>query len=110
MPERFFIDTTLLSDVSIQRKNAPSESYSFEMGKYIGQKSFFNELSRIQDAITHDQPLEIFTGEKIAFNSLSGSLAGTLYLQEVESAQSAFVGIAQKGLDMEIQVLTSRPT
>jgi hypothetical protein len=67
-------------------------------------KSFFNQLSRIQSEMIKDGKATLITGEEIDLNSAGGLLAVNIYMETLESAKEAMVGLARLGYKTENKV------
>jgi len=95
------------NQVKILQKDANvSKTYSFEFGNYLAQKSFYNEMSRIQTALVSEQPIKVGS-ETLNFESAGDLLGWQQYLQGVESAWKTLEALGSKGLKSQNASLSS---
>jgi hypothetical protein len=81
----------------LQKDSNISQTYSYEFGNYLAQKSFYGEMSRIQNSLVEGEPLQVGS-ETLAFDSAGDLLAWQQYLQGVESAWRTLEALGSKGL------------
>ncbi len=95
------------NQIKILQKDANvSQKYSFEFGNYLAQKSFYNEMSRIQNALVAEEPVTVGS-EELSFESAGDLLAWQQYLQGVESAKKTLEALGSKGLKAQNASLSS---
>jgi hypothetical protein len=95
------------NQIKILQKDANvSQKYSFEFGNYLAQKSFYNEMSRIQNALVAEEPLTVGS-EELNFESAGDLFGWQQYLQGVESAKKTLEALGSKGLKAQNASLSS---
>jgi len=90
----------------LQGTSHMSQTYSFEFGNYLAQKSFYGEMNRIQSALVAEEPLQVGS-ETLTFDKAGDLLAWQQYLQGVESAWKTLSALGAKGLKSQNASLSS---
>lgn len=90
----------------LQGTSHMSQTYSFEFGNYLAQKSFYGEMNRIQNALVAEEPL-LVGSQKLDFDKVGDLLAWQQYLQGVESAWKTLAALGAKGLKVQNASLSS---
>ena len=78
--------------------------FDFAVGEYISQKTFFEELSRIQSDLVKDGKTRLHSGQEADLNTTGGALAIQIYMETVETARQVMSGLSKLGLSIEKQV------
>jgi hypothetical protein len=73
----------------------------FATAEYIAHKTFFAELSSIQNQILAGGKVKLLTGQEIDMNSTGGLVGLQLYMETLEQSKQAMKGLAQLGLKTE---------
>ena len=95
------------NQIKVLQKDAHvSPKYSFEFGNYLAQKSFYEEMSRIQNSLVDETPLQVGS-EKLQFDKVGDLLGWQQYLQGVESAWKTLSALGDKGLKGQNKLLAS---
>lgn len=76
------------------------KTYGFEFGNYLAQKSFYNEMSRIQSALVAGEPLKV-GNQELSFDNTGDLLGWQQYLQSIESAWRTMDALGKKGLKVQ---------
>lgn len=78
--------------------------FDFAFGEYIATKSFFDEISLVQQQLLSEGKVKLNTGQVADLESTGGMIAVQLYMETLESSRQAMVGLAKLGLNVEKQV------
>lgn len=80
--------------------------YDFAYGQYLALRNFFDNLSAIQSSVIAGEVVNLGTGQQADINTVGGTLAIQIYMETLESAKEATVGLAKLGLKNENKLWT----
>jgi hypothetical protein len=80
-----------------------SMTYDFAFGEYLATKSFFEELTEVQNKILAKEKFTLSTGQEIDPSSPGGMIAIQLFMELLDSRRLAATGLAKAGLNAEKQ-------
>lgn len=92
--------------ISVVNRNKISTIYDFPHGEYRAQRTFFDELSRVQSSLVNDGVVELETGEKASIDSTGGLLAVQIYMETLETRKESMSGMSKLGLANEKKLWT----
>ena len=80
--------------------------YDFAYGQFVALRNFFDQLSDIQTSVIEGEVVNLSTGQQADINTVGGALAIQIYMETLESAKEATVGLAKLGLKNENKLWT----
>ena len=93
---RVFVESINNSKVNVM--------YDFAYGEYVATKNFFNLLSDVQTNLLETGKITLSTGQEASADSPGGLLAIQFYMESIESARQAHIGLSKLGLNVEKQL------
>ncbi|NBV41721.1 hypothetical protein EBR96_03000 [bacterium] len=75
-------------------------TYDFAYGGYLYAKSFYQEVSRIQNVLVSEQPLSL-NGENLDLTKPGDLLGLQNYMSTLDGARNLMEGLSKKGLKSE---------
>jgi hypothetical protein len=84
--------------------NKVNVMYDFAFGEYIATKNFFDLLSDVQTNLLETGTVTLATGQEASADSPGGLLAIQFYMESIESARQAHIGLSKLGLNVEKQL------
>ncbi len=84
--------------------NKVNVMYDFAFGEYIATKNFFDLLSEVQTNLLETGKITLATGQEASADSPGGLLAIQFYMESIESARQAHIGLSKLGLNVEKQL------
>ena len=76
----------------------------YAYGEYIAQRTFFDELSSVQQQIIAGEDVVLGSGQSADPNTTGGLIGIQIYTESLESARQTMSGLARLGLNVEKQV------
>jgi hypothetical protein len=76
----------------------------YAYGEYIAQRTFFDELSKVQAQIVAGEEVTLGSGQSADPNTTGGLIGIQIYTESLESARQTMSGLARLGLNVEKQV------
>ena len=80
--------------------------FDFAFGEYIATKSFFEQLSDIQEQMitSKDGKIKLGSGIEADINTTGGLIAVQIHMETLDSMRQAMSGLAKLGLSVEKQI------
>jgi hypothetical protein len=91
---------------SMVNRNKISTIYDFPYGSYRAQRTFYDELSRIQSSLVNDGKVTLETGQVADIDSVGGLLAIQINMETLETRQKSMEGLSSAGLANEKKLWT----
>lgn len=76
----------------------------YAYGEYVAQRTFFDELSRVQNQMINGEEVTLGTGQTADPNTTGGLIGIQIYTESLESARQTMSGLSRLGLNVEKQV------
>ena len=90
--------------VELVNNNKVQAIYDFAFGVYISQRSFFDEMSRIQNQIITTGTVNLRSGIQADVNEIGGNLAISMEIEALQGAEKALTGLATLGMNVENKI------
>jgi fido (protein-threonine AMPylation protein) len=92
--------------ISMVNRTKINTIYDFPYGEYRAQRTFFDELSRVQSSLVNDGQVELETGITASIDSTGGLLAIQIYMETLETRKESMSGMSKLGLSNEKKLWT----
>ncbi len=92
--------------IAMVNRTKISTIYDFPYGEYLAQRTFFDELSRVQSSLVNNGKVELGTGETASIDSPGGLLAIQIYMETLETRKESMSGMSKLGLSNEKKLWT----
>jgi hypothetical protein len=92
--------------IAMVNRTKISTIYDFPYGEYRAQRTFFDELSRVQSSLVNNGKVELETGETASIDSTGGLLAIQIYMETLETRKESMSGMSKLGLSNEKKLWT----
>jgi len=76
----------------------------YAYGEYVAQRTFFDELSDVQNSIIAGEEVVLGSGQVADPNTTGGLLGIQIYMESLESSRQTLSGLARLGLNVEKQI------
>ncbi|MFT5170434.1 MAG: hypothetical protein ACI9BD_000201 [Candidatus Marinamargulisbacteria bacterium] len=90
--------------VELVLNNKVQTIYDFTYGEYLAQRTFFDELSRVQSDLVSKGEVTLNTGQTAKLDSVGGMLAIQIYMETLESSRQTMSGLAKLGMNIENKI------
>ena len=92
--------------IAMVNRTKISMIYDFPYGEYRAQRTFFDELSRVQSSLVNNGKVELETGQTASIDSTGGLLAIQIYMETLETRKESMSGMSKLGLSNEKKLWT----
>ena len=90
--------------VELVLNNKVQAIYDFTFGEYLSQRTFFDELSRVQADLVTKGEVVLNTGQTAKLDEVGGMLAVQIYMETLESSRQTMSGLARLGMNIENKI------
>ncbi len=89
------------TELESSNRNKVPFVFDFPFGLYRAQRTFFAELSRIQNALSDKSKFLLPNGKALDLETTGGLLGLNLYMESLNANKDAMSGLAQLGINNE---------
>jgi hypothetical protein len=98
------LDTFSRIKIELVNKDKVDVINDYVIGEYIANRTYFDQMNAIQEDMLDDGLVTTSTGQQLDTNTTGGQVGLQIYMEALNSAYQAMLGLSKAGLSNEKQL------